>query len=1212
MKRNICLLLILILIFNAIVMAASADLRNWIDVSDYDFANVDINDYTTTYIRPYLVNWHLTTPKQASLDYKGGETGQRCRAGAISQKNSEIVLIGGDTWGLSRSEDGGVTWYPSSKGIEVQGISAISFYPDLENIVFALATNNTTTLYKETGIYKSSDAGKTWSLVYEGFNNKYGVSDRMIVFSDPDENGARKIYIASQNGAGIVMSSDMGKSWVKLNQPKIDGVEIDSISITVMKYHNNELIFSSSNYGMWKTNDDGQNWVSLNENITATNVDEINTNSISVRSFDIDKKTGNWYAFYNEWIVKSIDNGITWVKAHSSWLSRNDYIGELIITNPDKNGETVLLLGCENTSPSVYYSTNFNADGTMTFNAPNTDAKYSFEANVKGYSKPEIILNTAENNGAVVFFSMGDTICKSIDSGRTIEASSSGHSGYRITDMYFNPEDENDIAMSFIDHGFARTVDVGKNGEYPLVSKISKTKLSYTSSGTAHSTSYTIDKDPKDSKRWIVSIGTWSDCVIAETKDNGETWTKLEGNPYEDSYQDTYYHIGKSRIRFNRNNTNIIYAGDYISYDNGVSWQKSDYCVDAIWKKDNNTIYSVDSAGIYKSKDAGKNWQTIYSGSVDAHHITADYMTEDKLYMGTWSSGIRIFENGKITTYGENAGFVGNSYSFLGFYEVAQDPKNANHLVTCANDSKYNAKSAGIFESYDGGKNWNKIEGTDDFICDAWSVSFHPTLPKVYIGTSNGTLVYEYEKYNPDSNIFFDCDEEYIKELYNDGIIDNRTNGYINLSSNTKRGDYMIWLKKILKIRSKSYDTAFSDVDSFSRYYTAVTAAYENGILSQSSGETFEPHSYLVYSDAIKFAYLAVQYRLENEQTFAKIKELQDDVLLKNAFAYFYNCNAIDDTDIKVTDNICTREQALKLIYTVKCVVSDEYSKYGKKIFNADNAQNGSVYYISSGVEINSRNEFLPSDSQNGNGYVIADFAPLGSYSITFEGYRGYNGLTYFFANQGNNALSLRYSLVFTTSEVEGDEWDYKAILVKSSESWVNTKLPTLAEKGEVVAFKDYIHTSKTYKVKVEYTNNGCIYVYIENQDGNMEKLLSYKDDNPLLGGSCGMRFQGNGNSYLKSVIYEKYPIIPTNVLVDENGVLSGEIMFNESNVEFDIYAALYNSVSLADVKKITLDDYNHFNESFEEYLSVQNPVIKIFCWPYSLKTYCPVVYPAK
>lgn len=57
------------------IRASQTKVRKWPEIADYpDY--VDIDDYTTTYYKPWLLNYHFTEPVQVERDYKGGEGGK--------------------------------------------------------------------------------------------------------------------------------------------------------------------------------------------------------------------------------------------------------------------------------------------------------------------------------------------------------------------------------------------------------------------------------------------------------------------------------------------------------------------------------------------------------------------------------------------------------------------------------------------------------------------------------------------------------------------------------------------------------------------------------------------------------------------------------------------------------------------------------------------------------------------------------------------------------------------------------------------------------------------------------------------------------------------------------------------------------------------------------------------------------------------------------
>ena len=54
----------------------------------------------------------------------------------------------------------------------------------------------------------------------------------------------------------------------------------------------------------------------------------------------------------------------------------------------------------------------------------------------------------------------------------------------------------------------------------------------------------------------------------------------------------------------------------------------------------------------------------------------------------------------------------------------------------------------GIFQSFDRGKTWHTVTGITGN-ADVWTLEFTPNGDKVYIGTSGGTFIFEWEKFSP-------------------------------------------------------------------------------------------------------------------------------------------------------------------------------------------------------------------------------------------------------------------------------------------------------------------------------------------------------------------------------------------------------------------------------------------------------------------------------
>jgi photosystem II stability/assembly factor-like uncharacterized protein len=135
---------------------------------------------------------------------------------AIDPNDSQIVYagtgsIGGQGNGVFRSNDGGMTWLPSNKGMLDYRISALKIDPTDSKIVYAGA--------EKGELFKSTNAGLSW--------NDTSDRDIMDMFSSPeildifvDPSNPKTVYVLAEE-AGILLSRDAGSSWIKLGRPEI-------------------------------------------------------------------------------------------------------------------------------------------------------------------------------------------------------------------------------------------------------------------------------------------------------------------------------------------------------------------------------------------------------------------------------------------------------------------------------------------------------------------------------------------------------------------------------------------------------------------------------------------------------------------------------------------------------------------------------------------------------------------------------------------------------------------------------------------------------------------------------------------------------------------------------------------------------------------------------------------------------------------------------
>lgn len=810
------------------VRASQVKERKWPEIGEIS-EYADIDDYTTTYYKPWLLNYHFTEPVQFQNDYYGGETGQRLTAGAIAYKSNNKLLLGYDTEGIYRSDDGGVTWRPSQNGLKTVSVVSIAYHPDDDNTVFAMMARMDNKFSNAVGIFKSTDGGENWRHVHN-MPSHYGYHYELFAFGEPKK-GVRTIYAGTLAEGGVLCSYDNGETWKEIG--------LEGKTVTALKMCENELVASTMD-GIYVTSDDGKTWEARNSGLTGTPIDPDDASAgykYTVYSFTFDPdKTSDWYCGVATELFVSHDRGKTWeYMCNSKDMDKENlrfYNLKFGAKYPDGHRRFFATLHGQ----WIY---RYSDDYGKTWKNENIHNEKAFFEDNWG-SGPQPLL-TSYDNPDLMWVMMGDENYKSTDGGENIYPSASGCSGLRAVAFWVNPEDGDDMLIGTTDYGVMRTIPSGNGELFPLVTNYSSEDRFWIRYQGARSV-YGVDVDPRDRNRVIISVGGWNKSILKESLDGGLTFTAMPGSEGTNAF-----------VHFNRNNPDIIYSGQRISYDNGKTWQTAEFAIKGISPVNNDIVYANAAGGIRKSADCGKTWTVIAPGVMNAQSITPDSVTEDKLYVGTLANGIVICENGKLTykTAADGLGVSGLGTS--AFYYIAQDPSDPLHLVTCGQDQIAYSKSAGVYESRDGGVTWKHIEGLPGS-GDAWFVYYHPTQQKVYIATSNGTFVYLPERYyDLSEHVYSDTSESFaekqIEKLYDDGIWDKYTNGYFRPKDDTRRFEAALALQKILKTENRNYKQIYSDVSLFSRYYTATASLFEAGVTEIDGDMLFKPYEKLKPSE---------------------------------------------------------------------------------------------------------------------------------------------------------------------------------------------------------------------------------------------------------------------------------------------------------------------------------------------------------------------------
>lgn len=204
----------------------------------------------------------------------------RLYAGAgESNPGGGSVSFGGK--GVYASSDGGGTW--TSLGLDgTERISRIAVDPVNEARVFVAATGPLFTPGGDRGVYRSDDAGQTWTRVLRGANKTTGASDVQVHPLDHN-----RVYAVTWDhlrvpdyrryggpGSGIHRSTDGGSTWQRLagGLPP-PGPDVGRIGLGLASTDLNRLyaiyIDASGNFsGFFTSADGGDTWTQLPNNGT--------------------------------------------------------------------------------------------------------------------------------------------------------------------------------------------------------------------------------------------------------------------------------------------------------------------------------------------------------------------------------------------------------------------------------------------------------------------------------------------------------------------------------------------------------------------------------------------------------------------------------------------------------------------------------------------------------------------------------------------------------------------------------------------------------------------------------------------------------------------------------------------------------------------------------------------------------------------------------
>ena len=557
--------------------------------------------------------------------FRGGRV--KAAAGVPSQPNIfYMAQVNGGVW---KSNDFGRTWNPIFDSQPTQSIGSIAIAPSDPNIIYAGSGEglHRPDLSVGNGIYKSTDAGKTWS--HLGLQDGQQIPALAVDPRDPNRVFAAVLGhpYGPNEERGIYRSTDGGVTWQKvLSKDENTGgsdVEIDPANPDVVyacMWENREGPWEDNNQfpgtggGLFKSTDGGNTWKQLTnglpKNIVQVNLAIAPSDPkrvyISIGTTD----RGSYGSGAGLGVYRSDDAGENWYQATKDGRPAMR-IG----------GGDLSVLRVDPKNPDVLYSasivTHKSTDGGKTWmsfrGAPGGDDYQNLWINP---NDPNIILLVSDQ-GAIVTVNGGQTwgswynqptaqlyhvgvtnefpyrVCSGQQESGSVCISSRGNYG-EVTERDWQP-------VGVIEYGYAApdplNPDVVYGGGRTEVSKFhwSTTQIQNVTPIPVRSSKYRADRtEPVRFSPVDPHILYYATNILFKTSDGGNSWQP----------------ISKDLSRPDPGVPASI--GSLLSKNPNAAKQRGVIYSLAPSFHDVNTLWAgTDDGWIWRTRDGGKNWNNI-------------------------------------------------------------------------------------------------------------------------------------------------------------------------------------------------------------------------------------------------------------------------------------------------------------------------------------------------------------------------------------------------------------------------------------------------------------------------------------------------------------------------------------------------------------------------------------------------------------------------
>ena len=203
---------------------------------------------------------------------------------AIQQSNPDVIWVGtgegnprnslNGGYGIYRSLDAGKTW--TAMGLEqTRHIHRIVIDPTNPNIIYVAAIGSPWGAHPERGVFKTTDGGKNWKKILY-VNPLTGAADLVMDPSNPNKLIAALwehkrdpwFFKSGGEGSGLYITIDGGETWTKKTAEEgLPKGELGRIGLAIARNKPNIIyaLIESKKNALYKSTDGGNHWKKVND-----------------------------------------------------------------------------------------------------------------------------------------------------------------------------------------------------------------------------------------------------------------------------------------------------------------------------------------------------------------------------------------------------------------------------------------------------------------------------------------------------------------------------------------------------------------------------------------------------------------------------------------------------------------------------------------------------------------------------------------------------------------------------------------------------------------------------------------------------------------------------------------------------------------------------------------------------------------------------------